>query len=528
MHSIDSQTAAVTVFPDRARITRRGQASLQAGTQTLVVPNLPLRILPKSIRASARGTAQARLMGVQVQRTFYTETPEEQIRELEEQIETISDQIRGLETRFASIEESRKAVNALLAETKTYAVALTAGETDIETQLKLFDSLRSRSDQLADEQQALIVQKREAERQLQKLQNELNLRRKSPRREQYAAQIELEVLQAGELEVDLTYIVLSAGWQPLYDLRLNQQADRPAALELAYLAQITQTTGEDWQDASLTLSTARPALSGFIPELDPWYIRPLPEPHERVRSAKFAKAPADMDAMSAPLPLSAAPAAMEAPVEEAYAVVDESGAAVTYQVPGTVTVPADGAPHKVVVARIGLKPELDYVSAPRLVQAVYRRAKLANDSRYTLLAGKANLYAGEEYIGGTMLELTAPGGQIELYLGVDDRIKVERELKRRDVDKRLIGGKRRLQVGYEIEIENARPDEVRLMIQDQIPVAGHEDIKVKLENAAPRPTRQSELNLLEWDLTLAPDAQQTLRFDFSVEYPQDLTVLGLP
>ena len=467
-------------------------------------------------------------MGVQVQRTFYTETPQEQIRELEAQIETISDQTHGFETRTVSIEGNRKAVNALLAETKTYAIALSAGETDIEAQLKLFDSLRARSDQLADEQQALLIQKREAERQLQKLQNELNLRRKSPRREQYTAQIEIEVLEAGELQVDLTYIVLNAGWQPLYDLRLDQQTDRPATLELAYLAQITHTTGEDWLDVTLTLSTARPALSETIPELDPWYIRPRPEPQERVRSARFAKATADMEAVGAAVPMSASPAPMQAAAEDAYVAVDDSGAAVTYQVPGKVTVPADGTPHKVVVARIGLKPELDYVSAPRLVQAVYRRAKLANDSRYTLIAGKANLYAGEEYIGGTALEMTAPGGLIELYLGVDDRIKVERELKRRDVDKRLIGGKRRLQVGYQIEIENTRPDEVRLMIQDQIPLAGHEDIKVKLENAAPRPERQTELNLLEWDLTLAPEAKQTLRFDFSVEYPQGLAVLGLP
>jgi uncharacterized protein (TIGR02231 family) len=527
MHTIESQIIAVTVYPDRARITRQGKATLQPGMQILELPDVPLRIIPDSVRATARGTAQARLMGVQVQRTFFTETPQEQIRELEGQIESISDQIKSLETRAASIEDNRIAVTALLAETNTYAIALSSGETDIESQLKLFDHLRARSDQLAEENQAISIQKREAERQLQKLQNELNLRRKSPRREQYTARVELEVLQAGDLQVDLTYLVLNAGWQPLYDLRLTQQGDNPARLEVAYLAQITQTTGEDWQDVALTLSTARPALSSAIPKLDPWYIRPLPPPQERARSVRFSKAPGDMDEVAA-MPMAVTPAAMEAPIEEAFVAVDDSGAAVTYQVPGKATVPADGAPHQVVVTRIDLKPELDYVSAPRLVQAVYRRAKLANESRYTLLPGKANLYSGEEYIGGTTLELTAPNGEIELYLGVDDRIKVERELKRRDVDKRLLGGKRRLQYGYQIEIENARPNQIHLMIQDQIPVSGHEDLKVKLENAAPKPDRQTELNLLEWDLILPSKTRQTLRFDFSVEYPQDLTVVGLP
>jgi uncharacterized protein (TIGR02231 family) len=524
MDTIDSQTTAVAVYPDRARITRRGQVSLQTGLQTLELVNLPLRLLPDTIRATARGTAQARLMGVQVQRTFFTETPQEQIRELEQQIESVSDQIHIFEARTASLEENRKALTALLAETKTYAIALSAGETDIEAQLKLFDSLRARTDMLADEQQAVAIQKRASERELQKLQNELNLRRKSPRREQYTARIEVEILQPGELQVELTYVVMNAGWQPLYDLRLIQPEDAGTGLEIVYLAQITQTTGEDWQDVALTLSTARPALTGAIPELDPWYIRPRQPAYDQVRSAKFSRAPVELGEAGA-VPL-AAP--MQAPAEEAYAAVDDSGAAVTYKVPGKVTIPADGAPHKVVVARISLKPELDYVSAPRLVQAVYRRAKLENDSRYTLLPGTANIYVDEEYIGGSELELTAPGGTIELYLGVDDRIKVERELKRRDVDKRLLGGKRRIQYGYQIEIENALPDEARLMIQDQIPVSGHEDIKVKLESAAPRPDRQTELNLLEWDLTLAPKTQQTLRFDFSVEYPQGFDLTGLP
>ena len=66
------------------------------------------------------------------------------------------------------------------------------------------------------------------------------------------------------------------------------------------------------------------------------------------------------------------------------------------------------------------------------------------------------------------------------------------------------------------------------MIQDQIPVAGHEDIKVRLDGATPKPDRRTELNLLEWDLTLPTQTKQNLRFDFSVEYPQDLPVIGLP
>jgi len=214
--------------------------------------------------------------------------------------------------------------------------------------------------------------------------------------------------------------------------------------------------------------------------------------------------------------------------EVAMATVDASGAAVTYQVPGAVTVPADGAPHKVVVSRFKLTPKLDYVSAPKLVEAAYRRAQVANDSPYTLLPGAVNLFVGDEFVGATDLELVAPQGEIELYLGADDRIKTERELKRREVDKKLIGDKRRLHCAYEIALENLLSTEAKITLHDQIPVARHEDIKVKLASVEPEPTERTELNLLDWELVLAPGEKRIVRFDFTVEHPREMHLTGLP
>jgi len=219
---------------------------------------------------------------------------------------------------------------------------------------------------------------------------------------------------------------------------------------------------------------------------------------------------------------------VEEPVEEAVAQVDASGASITYHTATKVEIPSDGSPHKVTVSRFALTPDLDYVCAPRLVEAVYRRAKLVNDSEYLLLPGTANLFSGEEFIGSTALDLTAPQGEIELYLGVEDRIRVERELKRREVDKSLIGGKRRVHYGYELKLENMLPSAVRLTVHDQMPVGRHEDIKVKLESAIPKPKEPGELNLLDWELNLAPKEKKIIHFEFVVEYRQEMRILGLP
>jgi len=522
MVELKTRLSAATVYPDRARLQRGGRLGVEAGLQRLEIAGLPRQMDPDSARVAARGTARARLLGLQVQKSFYSETPAEAVRQLEVQLEAAQDEMTALEASVRLVEESRARLDALAGHTEIYATALAAGEQSLEAQLALFDGLRGRAEALDAEQVELLASKRALERRIQQLKQQLDQMRGARPRERYSASVELEVLEAGELQVELSYVVTGASWKPLYDLRLLEDGEKPS-LEVGYLAQVTQGAGEDWEDLELTLSTARPALAATLPELDPWYIHPL---QPLAKAARFpSAAPMAMDAMA----LRAAGAEpSEAEAEMVTARVESSGAAVTYRLPGMVSIPADGAPHKVSVARFELPPSLDYASAPKLVEAAYRRAKAANQSPYTLLPGAANLFAGEEFIGATRLELVAPGGEIELYLGADDRIKIERELKRREVDKRLIGGKRRIRYGYEIRLENLLLTPATLRLQDQLPVARHEEIKVRLEEAWPDPARHSELNILEWELRLEAGEKAVVRFDFSVEHPAEMEVVGLP
>ena len=529
---LNTAITAVAVYPDRARVVRSGTVTLNPGSHRLEIPELPLQLDPASVRASARGTARALLLGVDVRRDFYVETPAERVRELEGQFEVLEDEMRGLDAQAELLKRERDIVEELAGQTEAYARGLAFGKTSAEAQMALLDRLHSRAEGLNTAVLDLAVRRRDLERRLQKMQSELDQLRGAGGRERYTAVVEVEVTQAGELAVELTYLVAGAGWQPLYDMRLLDKEGQPA-LEVSYLAQVSQRTGEDWRDVALTLSTARPALAGTLPKLDPWYIGPV-YAQERPAIPRMLRmaAPAAPSQVEAAAFTGAAPEA-GAPAEEVEAkvvtaTVETEGFAVTYQVPGAIIVPADGAPHKVTVARFELIPELDYVSAPKLVEAAYRRAQTTNDSPYTFLPGPASLFAGDEFIGTTKLELIAPQGEIEFYLGADDRIKVKRELKRREVDKRLLGDRRCLRYGYEITLENLLPTGAKVTLHDQVPVPRHEDIKVKLESAEPKPAEQTELKLLDWELALAAGEKRVVRFDFTVEHPRGMSLMGLP
>lgn len=393
-------------------------------------------------------------------------------------------------------------------------------------QLELFDGFRKQIEKLNNEAQTIQINRRDTDRRLQKLTKVLEQYRNAQPRERYTAIVEVEVKKAGDLTIEISYLVNDAGWKPLYDLCLLEKNNYPL-VEVGYLAQVTQNTSESWNDASLTLSTARPALAGMLPELDPWFIN---QPEPIIPLARASVPPQGFGALKRQVTLHA-PASLvpqlDEIAEEVTAIVNHSNASVTYVIPGTTTIPPDNAPHKVIIARFPLTPHLDYISAPKLIEAVYRRAKVDNDSTYTLLPGNANIFIGDEFIGSTPLELTAPHGEFEINLGIEDRLKVERELMRRDVDKRFIGGRRRLEYGYEIKVENLLPLNAKLTLLDQIPVSRNAEIKVDLESIDPKPTERTEMNLLKWELALEPEEKTTLRFDFSVELPQGMGIVGL-
>ena len=515
---MDNEIIAVVVYPDRARLTRRGEIDLTEGVHSIEFTNISNYLDPDSMRANAKGTARARITGLKVKKEFYQEATPEHVRELENQVENTLDELNRIDAQIELVKDQKAKVKALGQHTKTYAKSLARKELNIEYQLALFDSLRTRAERLEMEILDLGQKRRELENRLHKLEKQLNQIQSSRPRERYKAIIELEVLQPGKLIIDMIYIVSKAGWKPLYDMRFLEE-NNASRLEVGFLAQVTQRTGENWGGVSLTLSTARPALNQKIPELDPEFIAPYTKPIP-LRSHPEREILASM----------LQPAVMEEKMyraEPSVASVEETVNAVSYKVPGKVVIPADGEPHKVTVARFFLTPEIDYVTAPKIADAAYRRAVVINNSPYTLLAGSANIFVGDEYIGATKLKIVASQGEFELYLGVDDRIRVQRELKQRGLDKAFISGKRRIHYTFEIKLENHTSREVSLLVHDQIPVSRHEDIKVKLDSSEPKPTEQSDLNLLDWRIKLAAGSKETILFSYDVEHPAEMHVSGL-
>ncbi len=517
--------SSVTVFPDSARVTRQERVALTPGLHKHTFADLPLALVPDSVRAGGQGAARAKLLGVSTRLENFAEPPAEAVRDLEAKIQTAEDADAGQIARAALLEKEQAALQTLAAQSEMFARGLALRNRTPEEQGAIFDFLTRRATALQTELLAIARDRRDRAKELDLLRRELRGLQSARPRQRYTATVELEVAEAGDLDLELTYVVNNAGWSPLYDIRLTA-----SGLDVTYMAQVTQNTGEDWHDVALALSTAQPALSLTVPELDPWYIQPRPEPRPMYAAKRAAGGPIpQMMAAATRVAAESAPEpAAPAPLEVEAAAVSDAGVSLTYRLTARADIPGNGEPRKVTVGSFGLQPKFDYITAPKREAVCYRRATVVNASPYSLLPGAAQLFDGDNYLGVTELEFTAPAQEFELTLGADERLRVERDLAARDVDKTFIGDRRRIRYAYTIKLENLTPAAQTVTVRDQLPLARDEQIKVRLDSADPKPASQTDLNALEWKLTLDRGAKQAIRFDFSVEHPRTMVVIGLP
>jgi uncharacterized protein (TIGR02231 family) len=201
----------------------------------------------------------------------------------------------------------------------------------------------------------------------------------------------------------------------------------------------------------------------------------------------------------------------------ATATVEQGVAAATYQPARRIAVPADGSAHRTTVAVAELPARLDHVTVPLRGPEAYLRATAANTSEHTLRPGAAAIFHDTEYVGTTNLEPWAPGEEVELALGIDDRVRVERELIHRAAGKAVLGGTRRHEAAYKITIGNYGPRPAAVTVIDQVPVSRDEAIVVKDVLVEPRPAEQTDLGEVTWKLELAPNQKAELTIAFRVD-----------
>ncbi|MCW0206869.1 MAG: mucoidy inhibitor MuiA family protein [Achromobacter sp.] len=529
-----SSIGAVTVYQDRAVVTRAASSELAAGEHELVLDKLPASLQENSLQVSARSTGQATLLDVKVRDAYQADTPNDRVKQLEAQL-------RGLEGRQAALDDEA----AVLDNQRELVLMMQRGATEPakDGARPTLDELKAIQSLSADTLGRTLAglrrtaeQKADLDREIAAVQSQLGQLQNAQGRRSKTVTVRVSLARAGKLGLNLSYAVAGARWTPAYDARLRL-ADR--GVDLGYFGVIRQNTGEDWNNVKLTLSTARPALGGGAPTLQPWIVDvaapPPPPPAPRPAAAPSAKpqaeAVAERRARYSPALADAASAAPEpAPqdIELSTAQVQNEATSASFQIKNPATLLSDNASQRVAIATARLPATLQYQSTPALRPAVYLTAQASNNTDYPLLPGPLNTFLDDAFVASGTLKAVMPGEKVELAMGADDGISIERQLVNRYTESTgFSGGGKRVTYEYRITVKNNKTTKERVSFKDRLPVSRNEKIVVKLLSPADREIKREDDGRLVWDWELEPGKSRETVLKFSIDHPGDIEVSGL-
>lgn len=127
------------------------------------------------------------------------------------------------------------------------------------------------------------------------------------------------------------------------------------------------------------------------------------------------------------------------------------------------------------------------------------------------------------------MNAVAPGESTEVSFGIDDRVKVKRELVRRfKTQTGFLSKSERIEFVFRTTVENLHAKFVPIDILEQIPVSRQREIKVGVAKLEPRGyERDADKGIYTWDLELEAKQKFVINLEFNVDCPVGRQLLGL-
>ena len=524
-----STVDAVTVYPDGASVTRVITLDLPSGDSTLVARDFPLSLDPSSLRVE--GEADGKLTIGAIDTRQPRAAPPVNLPELDKRMEALKDERGNLQ----GVIEAAKARRQFA---ERFAEAAPVGIGD-KGEARPISEWRAAFAAVADEIAIADTAIRETERKQRDIDREI-ARLEADRTAKPPSKLEVRIdlaaaAAATKATLRVTYSVRNARWAPIYDARLDTGArDRKPSLELVRRAEVTQSTGEDWSNVALGVSTVRIARGGSAPELNslvvryPQVLRPMagsafepamPSAAPAQRSAAMAKAADALDQRER--------------ADEQQAVAEFGDFQTTFRIPGRVSLGASEGAKSLRIASSTIAPELTIRATPVLDPTAFLEASFKQAEDAPLLPGRVAIYRDGMFVGRAKLAPAGKDETVRLGFGADDKVKIERAVGRRNEGSAglIVTTSKTDERAFKISVRNGHDFPVRVAIEDQLPVSENEEILVEMLPQTTPPTAtnlRDRRGVLQWTFDAKPGELQEINLAWRIRWPKDKGVVMTP
>jgi uncharacterized protein (TIGR02231 family) len=526
---VDATSAidTVTVYPDGATVTRTIALDLAPGDSTLVARDFPLSLDPSSLRVE--GEAGAKLTIGTIDARPPRAAPPVNLSELDQRIEALKDQRADLQGTIDSANARRKFA-------QHFAEASPAGLGD-KGEARPIAEWRAAFSAVAEEiatADAAIRDATRKQRELDRQLAQLEAERSAKPPSKLEVRIDVAAAAATKATLRVTYAVRNARWLPLYDARLDTGAkDRKPQLELVRRAEVTQSTGEDWTNVALGVSTVRIGRGGSAPELSSLVAQypQVPKPMALGAPSELARPATVTRQVQSPAMAKVADALER--VDEQQAIAEIGDFQATFRIPGRVSLGAADGAKSLRIMSMSVPADLAVRAAPVLDPTAFLEASFKQPDDAALLPGKVAIYRDGIFVGRGKISASAKDDIVRLGFGADDKVRIERAVLKRNEGSAglLVTTSKTDERSFKTTIRNGHDFPIRVAIEDQLPVSENEDIVVEMLPATTTPTASNirdKRGVLEWSFDAKPGDIRDINFAWRVRWPKDKSITIVP
>lgn len=524
-----SKIKAVTVFPGSAKVSRVATIQVPKGESTLEINDLPINLINTSLRVAGESSTNLSLGSVSLKREVNKEVVLKKELDLRKSIENLQEQRLTYTDTITRAKAQLVYINAMGSGSDTEN-GTSYLNLPMEKWQQAWQTLGQATEKAQSEVRQTNLQLKQIDSQITKLQADLR-DVASNQRSTRVATLTINAEEAGELVVNVSYIINGAGWSPVYDADLNTKTSE---LSVKTQAEIFQRTGENWSGVDVTLSTLRPSQSSQLIELQPWSIDFMDNRAMQSRGMAMPTMAVSADMMEevAPEAMMSAPAPKTSRkrIRTEQSTLVSADFSADYKVPSSVTLDSGSQKRRFLLSSNNFPSDIVLASTPRLDPRVLLTTSFTYNTPTPLLAGAASLYRDGNFVGSSRLSQKQTGEKVRLSFGADDKVKLtfQPNPDSKSNDGVFFGKKKVVDRGYQITINNQHDKAYPIHIYDNIPVASHDDIKVTpTGDKANSKDVEDKKGVLRWERVLKANSETRIKYGYTVTYPEGKTVLGL-
>jgi hypothetical protein len=362
-------------------------------------------------------------------------------------------------------------------------------------------------------------------------------------------------------KLTLKYVVADAGWVPVYDIIAENVKE---TINISYRAKVYNLTEIDWKEVKVKLSTADPTNSASKPELEAWYLNFHSSGYRTSREISqlnyydydknlddyqyqqnmdgsinsgimggnqpYSYSWEDSYDQSGYMDLAKSEEkakysgkkkqkAVQAPVQPKIISVAEMTA--EFEIQKNYSINSDGKPYYLKVKDLTLPTSYHYYTVPKKDKSAFLISQITGWEEANMVSGFANIYFNDTYIGKSFINTGELSDTLEVSLGRDNKILVERKQLKEFTKKQLIGTNRKDIFAYETSIKNNRDVPIEITIIDQIPVSEDNEIEVGKQNITDG-ANINELNgEVKWEYVIQPNELKKMNLSYFIKYPKN-------